>query len=54
MRIPLTVGGGVRTVADAARLLEAGADKVATNTACLYGALMLSVNAETENINYYK
>ena len=33
LRIPLTVGGGVRTVADAARLLEAGADKVATNTA---------------------
>ncbi len=33
--IPLTVGGGVRTVADAARLLEAGADKVAVNTAAL-------------------
>lgn len=33
--IPLTVGGGVRSVADAARLLEAGADKVAVNTAAL-------------------
>jgi len=33
LSIPLTVGGGVRTVADAARLLSAGADKVATNTA---------------------
>ncbi len=33
--IPLTVGGGVRTVQDAARLLEAGADKVAVNTAAL-------------------
>lgn len=31
--IPLTVGGGVRTVDDAARLLEAGADKVSVNTA---------------------
>ncbi len=33
--IPLTVGGGVRTVADAARLLDAGADKVAVNTAAV-------------------
>jgi imidazoleglycerol phosphate synthase cyclase subunit len=31
--IPLTVGGGVREVADAAALLDAGADKVAVNTA---------------------
>ncbi len=30
--IPLTVGGGVRSVDDARRLLEAGADKVASNT----------------------
>ncbi len=33
--IPLTVGGGVRKVEDAARLLMAGADKVAINTAAL-------------------
>jgi len=33
--IPLTVGGGVRTVADARRLLRAGADKVGVNTAAL-------------------
>lgn len=33
--IPLTVGGGVRTVADVRRLLRAGADKVAINTAAL-------------------
>jgi cyclase len=32
---PLTVGGGVRTAADARRLLEAGADKIAINTAAL-------------------
>lgn len=33
--IPMTVGGGVRKVEDAARLLHAGADKVAINTAAL-------------------
>jgi len=32
---PLTVGGGVRTVADAERLLDAGADKIAINTAAI-------------------
>jgi len=31
--IPLTVGGGVRSVADIRRLLNAGADKVSINTA---------------------
>jgi imidazoleglycerol phosphate synthase cyclase subunit len=33
--IPLTVGGGVRSVADAQRLLAAGADKVAVNSAAV-------------------
>jgi cyclase len=33
--IPLTVGGGVRTLEDAQRLLSAGADKVAVNTAAV-------------------
>ncbi len=33
--IPLTVGGGVRSVRDAMRLLRAGADKVAVNTAAV-------------------
>ncbi|MGH9177154.1 MAG: imidazole glycerol phosphate synthase subunit HisF [Acidimicrobiales bacterium] len=33
--IPLTVGGGVRTVDDARRLLRAGADKVGVNTAAV-------------------
>jgi cyclase len=33
--IPFTVGGGVRSVADATSLLEAGADKVSVNTAAL-------------------
>jgi cyclase len=33
--IPLTVGGGVRSADDAGRLLRAGADKVAVNTAAV-------------------
>ncbi len=33
LSIPLTVGGGIRNVADAVAVLEAGADKVAVNTA---------------------
>ncbi|MEM7542594.1 MAG: imidazole glycerol phosphate synthase subunit HisF [Pseudomonadota bacterium] len=33
--IPLTVGGGIRTVADVRRMLEAGADKVGINTAAV-------------------
>lgn len=33
--MPLTVGGGVRTVEDIRRLLEAGADKVSINTAAV-------------------
>lgn len=35
LRIPFTVGGGVRSVEDVRRLLRAGADKVAINTAAL-------------------
>src|SRR5215210_3548151 len=33
--IPLTIGGGVREVADVRRLLNSGADKVAMNTAAV-------------------
>ncbi len=33
--IPFTVGGGVRTIEDARRLLRAGADKVSVNTAAV-------------------
>jgi cyclase len=33
--IPLTVGGGIATVEDAQRVLRAGADKVAVNTAAV-------------------
>ena len=34
--IPLTVGGGIRTLADVRRMLTAGADKVAINTAAVF------------------
>jgi len=33
--VPLTVGGGIRSADDAARLLDAGADKVSLNSAAL-------------------
>ena len=33
--IPLTVGGGIRTVTDVRKILESGADKVSLNTAAL-------------------
>jgi cyclase len=33
--IPLTVGGGIRSVADARRMLRAGADKISFNTAAI-------------------
>ena len=39
--IPLTVGGGVRAVDDVRRLLRAGADKVAINTAAVRDPEML-------------
>ena len=44
--IPLTVGGGVRSAADAEALLEAGADKVAVNTAAVLRPELLGEIAE--------
>jgi imidazole glycerol-phosphate synthase subunit HisF len=44
--IPLTVGGGVRAVADVRRLLRAGADKVALNTAAVQRPELLSEAAD--------
>ena len=64
--IPLTVGGGIRTVDDVDRLLRAGADKVSINTAAInrpdliseiankFGSqvLVLSVDARRTNGSY--
>jgi cyclase len=44
--VPLTVGGGVREVADVRRLLEAGADKVAINTAAIHTPRLIADAAE--------
>ena len=35
VNIPFTVGGGIGTVEDAARLLDAGADKISVNSAAI-------------------
>ena len=40
--IPLTVGGGIRKVEDIRRLLNAGADKVAINTATVFNPDLVS------------
>jgi len=44
--IPLTVGGGVRTVEDIRKLLNAGADKVAINTAAVFDPEFVRIAAE--------
>ncbi|MCC6425583.1 MAG: imidazole glycerol phosphate synthase subunit HisF [Phycisphaerales bacterium] len=42
LSLPLTVGGGVRTADDAAAMLDAGADKVAVNTAAVNEPALLT------------
>ena len=44
--IPLTVGGGIRTVEDIRRMLNAGADKVAINTAAVHNPEFVREAAE--------
>lgn len=40
--IPLTVGGGIRGIEDARRILHAGADKVSVNTAAVHRPELIS------------
>lgn len=44
--IPLTVGGGLRTVDDMRHILEAGADKVSINTAAILNSTLITRGAE--------
>ncbi len=44
--IPLTVGGGLRTVEDIRRMLESGADKVSINTAAVLDPSFIARSAE--------
>ncbi len=46
LSIPITVGGGVRSVEDAGGLLDAGADKVSVNTAAVSDPSLLERLAE--------
>lgn len=45
--VPLTVGGGIRSVDDAREVLRAGADKVAVNTAAVANPRLISEIATT-------
>ena len=44
--IPLTVGGGIREVADIRRMLNAGADKICINTAAVFNPEFVKEAAE--------
>ena len=44
--IPLTVGGGLRSVEDIRRMLEAGADKVSINTAAVQNPRLITEGAQ--------
>ncbi len=41
INIPFTVGGGISTIDDAARLLDAGADKISINSAAVRNPLLI-------------
>ena len=61
--VPITVGGGIRSKADARRMLNAGADKIAINTAAIerpdlineladhFGSQAVVVSIEAKRVN---
>lgn len=63
LRIPLTVGGGIRSIKDIERVLSAGADKVCLNSAIIqnnnflknaiknFGSSTISIVIETVRVN---
>jgi len=67
INIPFTVGGGIRSVDDVARLLEAGADKISINSAAVqnpelidqlakrFGSqcIVLAIDANKENDEWF-
>ncbi len=46
LEIPFTVGGGVRSVEDATRIIESGADRVALNSAALADPSLITAIAD--------
>lgn len=44
--IPLTVGGGIRSVADMKKMLQAGADKISLNSAAIKNPDLITAGAE--------
>lgn len=62
--VPVTVGGGIKSLADVKRLFDAGADKVAINTAAInrpsliteiadkYGSQAVVVSIEAKRVNW--
>ena len=46
LHIPLTVGGGIRSIEDARRILEAGADKISVNSAAIRNPILLTELAD--------
>lgn len=63
INIPFTVGGGISSLDDAARLLDAGADKISINSAavrnpglideiaCKYGSQFVVLAVDTKRVN---